>query len=81
MNKAIHATRILGGKELRDIKILHFAGDLRSHCTGIETGDFGYAGFPRDNVLPGSGNPDPDRGNDPQSGNDNSAFRQTDSAK
>jgi hypothetical protein len=80
MDKAIHAARILGGNVLGGVKILHFTGDLRGHGTGIEMGDFSDPRFPRDNVLPGSGNPDPDWGDNPQSGNDNSTFRQTDSA-
>src|SRR5450631_1465632 len=80
MDESVHAARILGGKVLRDIKIFHFAGNLSCHRTGIKMSDIGNAGFPRDNVLTDRWNPYPDWGDDPQSGNDKSAFREIDSA-
>ena len=76
MDKPVHASCIFGGKKLRDIEILHFAGNLCRHCAGIKVGDSGNAGFSRDDILPNGGNPYPDWGNDSQSGNDDSTLRQ-----
>src|SRR5674476_480831 len=80
MDKPVHAASILGGKKLRDIEILHFTSDLRGHCARIKVGDFGNAGLSRDDILPDRGNPYPDRGDNPQPGNDDSTLRQIYSA-
>ena len=80
MDKSIHAARILGRKKLRDIEILHFTGDLRRQRAGIKVGDSRDAGLARDDILPDCRDANTDRGDDTQPGNDNSAFRQIDSA-
>jgi hypothetical protein len=81
MDEAIHAAGILGGKMLGDIEIFYFAGNLSGHRRRIKMSDVGNARLARDDILPGRGYPDPDRGDDPQPGNHNSAFRQISSAK
>jgi hypothetical protein len=45
----------------------------------IEMGDIGNAGLTCNDILPGQWHPNPDWGNDPQSGYNNSTLRQTDS--
>ena len=81
MDEPVHAAGVLGGKKLSGIEILHFAGDLRCHRASIKVADFGDAGLSRDDILPDRGNPCPDRGDDPQPGNDDSTLRQIYSAK
>jgi len=53
---------------------------LRSHITGIEVSDFANARLSCDDVLPDRGDSYTERGNNPQTGDDDSTFRQADSA-
>ncbi len=79
MDENVHSTRILGGKIMRNIKILNFSGYLGSKCGSIEAGNTGNTRVSRENIVPCIGNGVTDRRNDAQPGDDYPALGQSDS--
>ena len=73
MDEAVHAARFLRRQVFRDVEILHLAGDLAGEARRIEAGDAGDAGLAGENGVPGFRDRVPDRADDPQPGDDDSA--------
>ena len=64
MDEAVHAARLLRREVLRDVEVLHLAGDLAGERLGSKRRDARDAGLAGENVRPGFGNAVADRADD-----------------
>ena len=73
VHERVVAAGFLGGQVLADVEFLHLAGDVHRKVRRVEARDPGDAGTARDDVRPRRRQPDADRRDDSQPGNDDAA--------
>ena len=77
MNECVHASRVLGWEVLSHIEARHLPGNRRRKEAGIKAGDARDTRSAIDDTVPCLGDSRPNRRDNAQAGDDDSAFGQT----